>query len=921
MRRLHRLASILSWLFRRDDAERRLDDEMHTFVEMSAAEKVRDGCSPAEARRLALIELGGLEQAKERVRTERHGAWLDEIGRDVRYAFRMFAAQRSATAVILATLALAIGANTAIFSIVNSLLLRELPVREPGRLAILTTSEQRTWTYPIWEELQRHSASVDGALAWSTFDSQFNLTRGGETQFVRGLYVSGNAFNVLGVPAVQGRTLMPADDVKGGGENGPVAMISHAFWRRHFGGAPDAIGRTLMLEGTPVTIVGVAPPEFFGLNVGRSFDVAIPFAVEPLVRGEAESRLKKRTSWWMSIMVRLKAGQTADQASMMVQAAQTAIREATRPPGLTSAEALNYLSEPLTLDLAPSGRSGLREQYREPLMVMLVVVGLVLLIACANVANLLLARATARSHEWSVRLALGASRTRLLRQALTESLLLAVVGAAAGLLIAQWGSALLVGQLSGDAVTLDLALDRRILAFTAVLTIVAALVFGVAPAARSASGAPIDAMKESGRNNARTGRTALADGLVVAQVVLSVVLVAGAGLFLRTFGALVSVPLGLEPSRVLLVEMDARRSTVSPEARASTYDRIRQRVAAVPGVASASLSVITPVSGAMWSRRVEVSGSPMPRVDTLKGPEGFGFTDAAIPDDEPLAVFNAIAPDWLGSFGMTLVAGRDVTVGDTQGSTPVALVNQAFARKFLQGQPPIGHTVRAYRDTTSPVREIVGVVADAVYRDIRETTLPTVYIPLAQYIGDGGPYAPSEVTLSVRTSALAPSMLTKSVAAAIGEISSSLALTSRPMNDTVDDTLMQQRLLAWLSTAFGVLALLLAAVGLYGVTSYSVSLRRTEIGIRLALGATRGAVVGLVLGRVSALVGIGVIVGLALAAWTSRFVMTLLYGLQPGDPLTLASSAIVLATIGTVAGWLPAHRASRLDPSTVLRDG
>jgi hypothetical protein len=294
MRRLHRLASILTWLLRRDRAEQRLDDELQAFIEMSAADRMREGVSPAEARRLARLELGGVEQAKERVRTERHGAGLDEILRDVRYAFRMCTAQWSVTAVIVATLALAIGANTAIFSIVNSLLLRELPVKEPGRLALLTTPGQQTWTYPIWDEVQRHAGSFDGALAWSTFDSQFNLTQGGETQFVRGLYVSGDAFSTLGVSAMLGRTLIAADDVPGGGEHGPVAVISHAFWRGHFGGAPDAIGRSLTIEGTPFTIVGVTPPTFFGLSVGRSFDVAVPFGVEPLIRGVSGSPILRR---------------------------------------------------------------------------------------------------------------------------------------------------------------------------------------------------------------------------------------------------------------------------------------------------------------------------------------------------------------------------------------------------------------------------------------------------------------------------------------------------------------------------------------------------------------------------------------------------------------------------------------------------
>jgi putative ABC transport system permease protein len=916
-----RLVSVLALLFHRDRAERRLDDELQSFIDMSAADKMRDGVPAAEARRRAILELGGVEQAKERVRTARHGARLDEVVRDVRYAFRTFAKHRSFTVVVVLTLALGIGANTAIFSIIDSLLLRALPVKEPGRLAMLVAdvpSGQTTWTYPIWEQIRGHGDKFDGAFAWSTFDSEFNLTQGGETQFVNGLYVSASAFRTLGVAAVLGRTFTPDDDVRGGGASGPVVVISHAFWQRHFGGAPDVIGRTLTLERVPFTIIGVTQPGFFGLNVGRSYDVALPFGIEPLVRGVEVSRLDRRTSWWLTVMVRLKAGQTIEHGSMLFRTLQPQIREATLPPPPANPD--EYLDEPFALAQAASGRSGLRNQYRRPLIVIMVVVALVLLIACANIANLLLARATARGHEWSVRLALGASRGRLARQVLTESLVLAAMGAAAGVVVAHWGSQLLIGQLSSDSVSLDLPFDWRVLAFTTGITAVAALVFGVAPALRATRGAPIDAMKARGRSNSASGRVNLASGLVVAEVVLSVVLVFGAGLFLRTFSSLVHLPLGFERDRVLLVDIDARRSPIAPEARSSTYDQVLQRVLAVPGVASAGVSVVEPLSGALWSRRVEVSGSSMASTGRVNGPEGFGFTSLTIPQSEPLAAFNAITPGWVSMYGTALLAGREFTARDGPNSAPVALVNQAFARKFLGDASPIGQTVRTTRVNTLPAKEIVGLVADAVYRNVREPILPTVYVPFAQYEYDGAPDAPSEVTLSVRAISRSPAVVTKSVAAAIGEIDATLALTFRPLSDQVNDTLVQERLLALLSASFGALALLMAAVGLYGVTTYAVNLRRTEIGIRMALGATRSAIMRLVLGRVSTLVGIGIIVGLALAVWASRFVNTLLYGLEPGDPLTLISSAAALAGIGALAGWLPAHRASRLDPTKVLGD-
>ena len=919
----HRLASMLSWIFLRNRAEQRLDDEIREFVEMSTAEKIKEGVQASEARRLALIELGGIEQVKEGVRTGRHGSFLDDVGREVRYALRLFARQRTFAAVIVVTLALGIGANTAFFSIVDSLLLRKLPVEDPERLTRLIDappSRQQSWTYPIWQEIQRRADRFDGAFAWTRFDAQFNLTQGGETQFANGVWASAGSFDVLGVRPALGRLFIPSDDRPGGGDDGPVAVISHAFWQRHFAGAPDVVGRTLTLERVPVTIVGVTPPGFFGMNVGRSFDVAVPFGAEPLIRGANESRLNRRTSWWIGIFVRLKHGQSIVDANAILQALQPEIREATLPPLRPGDTQNRYLSEPLILVSAANGQSGLRDEYERPLLVLMVVVALVLLIACANIANLLLARATARAHEWSVRLALGASRGRLARQQLIESLLLAMMGAAAGVIVAQWGSQFLVSQLDTDSVYLDLPLDWRMLAFTAAAAVVAALVFGVGPAVRAARGAPIDAMKDRGRSNAAGGRVTVANGLVVTQVVLSVVLVVVAGLFLRSFERLTRVPLGFDRDRVLLTSIDTRRSGLEPAARLADYERIRDRVLVLPGVEKAAISIVAPVSGAMWTRRVEVSGSSLRNGESVDGPEGFGFTDSSIPDNSSLAAFNGVTAGWIATFGTPLLAGRDISESDGASSPRVALVNQSFARKFLNGANPVGHTIRLIREPESPPFEIVGLVADSAYRSIREASLPTAYVPLSQSSEQGRPDPPAIVTLGVRAAAGRPSLLTKTVAAAIVDVNPTLALTFQPLDTQVSDTLIRERLLAMLSASFGVLALLMAAVGLYGVTAYAVNLRRGEIGIRMALGATRGSVIRLVLARVSILIGGGIVLGLAISAWSSRFVATLLYGLEPGDPATLIASAATLALIGAFAGWLPANRASRLDPTEVLRE-
>jgi predicted permease len=559
----------------------------------------------------------------------------------------------------------------------------------------------------------------------------------------------------------------------------------------------------------------------------------------------------------------------------------------------------------LTLVPAAAGDSSLRRRYQRPLWTILVVVGLVLLIACANIANLLLARAAARRHELSVRIALGASRWRLARQLLGESLILSIGGAAAGLVIASWASRLLVRQLSTQAnrVFLDLSPDWRVLAFTIAVTMATALLFGTVPALRASGVAPMEALNEHGRGASSGSRVNLAGGLVIAQVALSLILVVAAGLFMRTFSALANLHLGFDRDRVLLINVNAQRTEIPPADRLVTYDRIRQRVAAVPGVAAAAVSLVTPVSGNTWNNRVEVSGGV---------PMG---------ERQRSSNFNAVTPGWFTTFGTPVIAGRDITDNDRKGAPPIVLVNQAFVKKFLNDAAALGHTVTIGSGSpfAEPPREIVGVVADAVYRSLREPVPATMYVPLAQF-NDRRQPAPASMSVNVRSATGSPAVLARSVGAAITDVNPDLALTVRPLADQVNASLAQERLVAILAGFFGALALLLAGLGLYGVTSYAVSRRRTEIGIRMALGAAPAGVVRLVLSRVTLLVGIGVAVGAAVSIWAAKFVASLLYGLEPRDPVTLVGAAAVLGTVGAIAGWLPAHRASRIDPAEVLRD-
>ena len=821
---------------------------------------------------------------------------------DIRDAFRALRATPIVTIVAVLSLALGIGANTAIFSILDSLLIRTLPVRAPQELATLEigTQGQSSWTNPIWEQVRAHRDLVGDAFAWAP--NRMNLSQTAQTEFVDGVWASGRFFDALGVQAMLGRTFTEADDVRGGGPDGPVAVISYRFWQSRFDGTADVVGKTLTIERVPYTIIGVTPPDFFGVEVGRTFDVAVPIGTEPLVRGK-ESSLDMRSNWWLGIMIRTRPGQTFEAATAAIRGVQPQIRDATMPPQYREQDKKRYLQEAFVLTPAATGSSPLRGRYQKPLLTIMVVTSLVLLIACANIANLLLARATARRHEMSVRIALGASRFRLTRQLLVESLLLSGCGALLGTLVAYWGSRLLVRQLSTstNTVFLDIAIDWRMLRFAALVAIATALLFGAAPALRASRVQPTDALKEQGRGVIGDKRLSLGNVLVIVQVALSLMLIVGAGLFIRTFSGLAHLNLGFDRNPILVANVSALRTGIEQDRRADLYERLRQAAATVPGVRSAAASAVTPTSGSSWQYAVE-------RID-----------DRVIANEKDRGVYaNVVSPDWFATYGTRLLAGRDFTDRDTKTSPHVIIVNETFARRFLGGRNPVGHHLHQpeFPGRPSADQEIVGYVQDAVYRSLRAPVPPTMYIPLPQQ-----ERMPPAIAVSVRSASGSPALLTRSLAAALTIVNPNITLTFRPLADQVNAALIQERVIAMLSGFFGGLALLLAALGLYGVTSYSVNRRRTELGIRLALGAAPGGVVRLVLTRVALLVGAGVIAGGTASLLTAKYVATLLYGLEPRDPATFAGAAVVLCGIGALAGWLPARRASRIDPARVLRDG
>jgi putative ABC transport system permease protein len=894
----------LGRLVRRTRAERELAAELRDHLDRRVTDLVQDGIEEPEARRLAALELGGVEQLKEDCRDARGTRWAHDLAQDLRYGVRVLARTPVFTAVTVLSLALGIGANSAIFSMVNGLLLRTLPVREPSRLVLL---QGGSWTNPIWEQLRdRRAAFAEQATAWGT--ERFDLARGGQSEFVDGLYASGAYFETLGVRAILGRTFTPADDRRGGGPDGPVAVISYRWWQTQFGGAADVIGRPLSLNRARFTIVGVTPPGFLGPVVGRAFDVTVPLGTVDLFRDGPENALDSRSWWWLEIMLRLKPGQTIEGATRALRGLQPQIREATMPHDWRVQDLETYLRDGFTLVSAAAGPSELRKEYERPLLTLMAVVGLVLFIACANIANLLLARAAARRHELAMRRALGASGFRLARQLLAEGLLLSTAGAAIGLLFARWGTSLLVSQLSTfrAVVTLDVPLDWRVLAFTAGVTITTALVFGIAPALRAARVDPNDALKQQGRSLSGDGRRGLATALVIAQVALSLVLVVAAGLFVRTFTALATVDTGFDRDPVLIVTVDAQHSRIEPADRVAFFERLRTAVAAVAGVAHAGAAFLTPASGMGWNNSFE------------------GLDAADLPERERVVWFNAVSAGYFKALGTVVLEGRDFTDADRAGSPRVAIVNQAFAQKYINGPSALGRvfTREGPPGTQKTPFEIVGVVEDAVYRSPRDGKPPTIYLALPQSsAASGEPVGPS-VNIVVRAAGSgSPMLVSKSLADALARMEPSLSLTFRPLAEQFDALFVRERLVAVLSAFFGGLALLMAAIGLYGVTAYAVSCRRTEIGVRMALGADAARVVRLVLGRVAWLVGAGVAVGLVISLWASRFVTSLLYGLDARDATTLTSAAAVLAIVAALAAWLPARRAARIDPAEVLRNG
>lgn len=825
---------------------------------------------------------------------------------DLRDAVRTLRGSLLLSSAAILSLALGIGANTAIFSILNSLLLKPLPVRDPQALVALASNragEDAAMTYPVWREI-RDRRVLNDLFVWAT--DRLTAVIDGHSESVEAVWASGGFFDVLGVPMNAGRAFGEGDDRRGGGPSGPVAVVSYKAAARLFGTPAAAIGRTITLERIPFTVVGVTSRGFTGLNIGTAVDVIVPLESEPML-----NRVPSRTErWpWLHVTARLTPGMTVAGATAAMRAAQPSIREATLPDFSHAEDRDSYLREPWTMRAAGTGSSRLRSRYQSALVTLFAIAGLVLLVACVNIAHLQLARTASRRYDVGLRLALGAPRGRIARVQLLESFLLAAIGAVIGIALAQWAGAVVVRQLSTWASTafLDLTPDWRVLAVTIAATVLTTVVFGTVPAVRAARVDPIEALNPAPRGPSTLRLGIVSDVLVVAQVALALVLIIGAALFVRSFAALAYRDLGFDRHRVLTAVVDVRGSSTAPRDRPALYERIREAVAAVPGVESAATSMATPLgsAGVRFLKDVQEPGN-----QTFEG-------------QEVRILMAPVSSDWFRTFGTRLIGGRDIQITDRAAAPKVAVINEAFARRHFPGSNPVGRTIMVGEEPTDrqPV-EIVGVVQDAAFTSVRDPIEPTFYMAFAQALEPQLIESFPSMSLSIRSAGeMPPSQLASGVSAAIGRVDAAATVSFQTLADTLSVYYMRERLLALLSGYFGCFALLLGAIGVYGVTAHAVTRRRTEIGIRMAIGAGAPAVVRLVVGRLVVLATIGIVVGCLLSLWGSRLIQALLFNTEFRDPSVLATSILALGFVTALAAWVPARRASRIEPAIVLREG
>ena len=870
------------WFNRRRDP--RIRDEIQFHRDRLVDDYVAAGMTRGDAERRAFLELGNVAQIEEHVRDVR-GRWLDDLGRDIRYALRALAHSRGFTAAAVLTLALSIGANAAIFSVVEAVLLRMLPVRDPQSLVIvraLTRQGTRdSFSHTDYEWLRDHARAFSGLAASAIW--RVNLDVGDRKDRVTAQLVSGNYFSVLGVEPAAGR-LIASDDEQ---QSRPVVVLNHGYWQRAFGGRADVIGRELRIEGISFTIVGVAPRAFQGEYVDTAPDFWMPLVVQPALSGPRNSQLRTRNVSWLSVIGRLRPGTNASQAQSAMQPLLESLRAALR------VDAQNDYLGSIAVEPGSAGLSNLRDSYARPLGMLMVLVAVVLLIACANVANLLLARSAARQREFAVRLAIGAGRGRLARQLLTESFLLASASCLVGLAIASGMVTVLVA--AADVKGLEVHLNATVLAFTVIVSCAAAILFGVAPAVQGIRVEPWTTLKGGARRGECVRRFNPSSLLVVTQTALSLVLLIASGLLLRTFLNLEAVRPGFD-EQVLQASLDTAAVSASGTALG---DELVERLAAVPGVESVSFSQFGFAQGTSRICCISLEG----------------YTPYA--NEDKTVRIHPVSPAYFRTLGIPLLGGRPFSAEDRDSAPRVAIINETMARYYFGSADPVG---KRFSWAAAAPRNIVivGVVKDAKYDNLRQETPRLVYLPAMQQRA-----GPSHVQIRVRPDPKrALAAIVSDSTAVIRTVNSNIRIAGiEPLGAAVDRTLAPERLVSGLALGFGILATFLTAVGLYGVLAYDVARRTSEIGIRMALGASRPRIRQLIMKDALWLVGGGLAVGLAAAVSLGQLIAKLLFDVPPHDVLTFAAAAATLTVVAAGASYVPARRATAVEPLSALRDG
>ena len=904
----------------RQRLEAEMEEEVRFHIEARAADLMQGGMDLRAAMRQARVEFGAVAAHKDGMRSSLGLRWWDDLWGDMQYGARILRKSPGFTAIAVGSLALAIGANTAIFSLANEVMYARLGVPHPEQLRLLTAVGDKhvaihhSWgnwypvpgggtsydmfTYPIYQQLRRENRVLGEIFAFKE-NFQANMTVDGSAQSVRVELVSGNLYEQMGVRPVLGRAILPSDD--GAPGTGAVAMISYGFWERTFGRSPDVVGKVITVNTTQVTIVGVNPRGFTGANsVQSSPEIFMPLSMIPLLKAELGHDgpyLSSPALWWVQMMARTKPGVSTEEArasldvllSAAVRGTMKLDKEDTMP---------RLVLEDGSRGLNFSGRA-----YAKPMYVLLALVGFVLLLACANIANLMLARASARQREMGVRLALGAGRWRILRQVLTESLMLSAMGGALGLLLGYMGRSVLPKLLlnAWERADMNVPFDWRVFGFTAGVTLATGVLFGIAPAWAATRAEIGTALKEGGKTATRHRKGWSGKAIVAFQVALSTLLVVGAGLFLRTLIKLNSIDPGFRADQLVLFDVNPpSKQYPTPKDVVALHARIEDALRTVPGVDGVTLSDIPLVADSTSSSDFYVEGVP-------EGEHKRG--------DVPSADGATVGQDFLSVMGIPVMAGRGFTQHDADGVQQVSVVNQALAKKFFPNLNPVGKrfSMDGSGNKHRTWLEVVGVCADTRYSDLKQEPPPLHFDLYRQADAVGG------MTYIVRTR-MKPEAITPSLRAAVQRIDRDLPLMDiRTQQEQIDATMQQERMFASLTAGFGLLALALACVGIYGVMAYTVSQRTNEIGIRLALGAERGQVRGMVLREAGWLAVLGVIVGLVVAVGLGQLVKSMLYGLKAADPVSLAGAAGLLLTVALVAGWVPAMRASRVEPMEALR--